>query len=229
MRARAFVPDQNTPGKKDATGAFHPEALAFLRHHQQSPTAMIRFAARADFAVRRTTCTRALEAVNGLDVLALFCHGWRDGLQAGFRLANVRPLAALLSKRMAPEAHVVLYACDAGRDADDEERDDVLGGPGGDGGFADALRDACETLGAHITVTAHATAGHCTRNPYTRFFAPGCMGRGGSWYVEPNSSLWRPWVRALQDPTSTLRYRFWQMTPEQIAAELLTGGGPLVA
>lgn len=229
MNLLCLVPDTNTPGKKDVTGAFAPEALAFARYHKK-PSAIVRFPARPDYGVRRSACTRAIRMVRGeLDVLAFFCHGWRDGIQAGFRIANVRALASLIADHVTVDGHVVLYACEAARDADDEDEDDLVGGPGGDGGFADELRDACETLGRRVTVTAHATAGHCTWNPYVRYFAPGCMGRGGHWVVEPNSALWRPWVRALRSPDSSLRLRFWGMSFEEIRAELDPTRGPLVA
>ena len=230
MRALCFVPDVNSPGKKDVTGAFYPEALAFTRHHRLSPAAIVRFPARSDYGVRRQACTRAIRSVQAeLDVLAFFCHGWRDGIQAGFRIANVRALAALIADHVAPNGNVILYACEAARDADDDQEDDLVGGPGGDGGFADELRDACETLGRRITVTGHASAGHCTWNPYVRAFGPGCHGRGGHWVVEPDSALWRPWVRALRASESSLRYRFWSMTAEAIREELAPLGGPLVA
>jgi hypothetical protein len=223
-----FVPDANTPGKHDASGAFLPEARAFARFYGVDPELVVRrFPATASITMRRAACVRTFDAsAHPLDLVAFFCHGWRDGLQAGFLRANVLALSRLLAIHAKPDAHVLLYACETARDGDAQIDDDSEPGPGGDGGFADELRDACEAMGRHVTVMGHTTAGHCVYNPYARFFAPGCGGQGGHWYVEPESALWRLWVRALRDPRSTLRFRFPTMTPGEIAAEL--GAGPLV-
>lgn len=230
MKLLCLVPDANTPGKKDTSGAFHPEAVALAKHLGVAPTSAVRrFPAKAGLAQRRAVCTRTIEEQTDLEALAFFCHGWRNGLQAGYQLAHVRTLAQLIAGHMVDRAHVLLYACEAGRDADADSADDREPGPGGDGGFADELRDACESLGRHVTVMGHTTAGHCTQNPYARRFAPGCMGRGGEWYVEPRSALWGRWVRALREPGGTLRLRFWAMTTGEIADELAPKSGPLVA
>lgn len=232
MRMLCFVPDANTTGKSDASGAFLPEARAFARFHGVSHELVIRrFPADAPIPKRRAFCVGAFDtAARPLDVVAFFCHGWRDGLQAGFLRANVLVLARMMGMHARLDAHVLLYACETGRDSDAETDDDSEPGPGGDGGFADELRDACEALGRRVTVMGHSTAGHCLRNPYARRFAPGAGGRGGEWYVEPEGALWQRWVRALRDPRSTLRFRFPMMTPGEIAQELGGGaGGPLVA
>lgn len=230
MKVLCLVPDANSPGKKDVTGAFHPEAVAFCKHHGVNPVkAITRFPTKGSLAARRTVCARAIAASAGLDVIACFCHGWRNGIQAGWQLPTVRALASLCSAAMVESGHILLYACDAGRDADVDQADDVEEGPGGDGGFADELRDACETLGRRITVAAHATTGHSTYNPHVRIFAPGEHGRGGRWVIAPGTRLWPRWVLALRDPDGTLRYRFWGMSYEAIAAELEPTRGPLVA
>lgn len=231
MRMLCFVPDANTPGTKDVDGAFLPEARAFARHHGADPGQVIkRFPATASLPARRTACTQALRSLaEPVDVLAFFCHGWRSGLQAGYQLAQIPTLALLLAQRMTVGAYVLLYACETGRDQDSDHVDDQRPGPGGDGGFADELRDALEELDRQVTVMGHTTAGHCTWNPHARLFTLGVGCAGGCWAVEPKSALWPAWVRAMRDPRSTLRYRFWSMTAEEIAAELAPKGGPLVA
>jgi hypothetical protein len=232
LRVLCFVPDANTPGRSDTSGAFLPEARAFARHHGVNPEHVVRrFPAALPIQKRRAACVAAFDTCDQpLDAVAFFCHGWRDGLQSGFLRANVLVLARLMGMHARLDAHVLLYACDTGRDADLETDDDIESGPGGDGGFADELRDACEALGRRVTVMAHTTRGATTINPYARRFAPGCGGRGGEWYVEPEGPLWRLWVRALRDPRSTLKFRFPMMTPAEIAVELGGGaGGPLVA
>jgi hypothetical protein len=230
LRMLCLVPDQNTPGKRDVSGAFFPEARAFARHHGADPDEVVqRFPSALPLPQRRAACVAAIQKSTQLDVLSFFCHGWRDGLQAGFTRSNVLALARLIAMHANRDAHVLLYACQTGRDGDAQEADDREPGPGGDGGFADELRDACEVLGRRITVMGHTTAGHCTCNPFARYFAPGCGGLGGHWYVEPESQLWQAWVRALRDPRSTLRYRFPFMSTAEIAEELGGGAGPLVA
>lgn len=231
-RMLCFVPDANSPGKSDVTGAFLPEARGFARHHGVNPELAIRrFPAAAPIQKRRAVCVQAFDTMfDPLDLVVFFCHGWRDGLQAGFLRANILVLARLLALHAKHDAHVLLYACDTGRDGDTLSDDETEPGPGGDGGFADELRDACEAIGRRVTVMGHTTTGHCVLNPFARYFAPGCAGKGGHWYVEPESALWQRWVRALRDPRSTLRYRFPRMTPAQIAEELGGGAsGPLVA
>lgn len=229
MRVLIFCPDQDSPGKKDCSGAFLPEARAFARHHGAAPEEVIkRFPARLELAQRRASTSLAIKQVGApIDVLAFFCHGWPSGIQAGFRRADVLLLARLLSAHMRPAGYVAIYGCDTARDLDNETNDRTITGPGGDGGFADSLRDACEVLGQRVTVMGHCSAGHTTENPHARFFAPGCGGRGGHWYVEPGSALWPLWVRALKDPRNTLRYRFYWMSPAEIADELRRGTPPL--
>lgn len=222
LKMLLFVPDQNSPGKKDVAGAFLPEARAFARYHGVEPDDVIsRFPTHAPLDQRRATCTLAIRQVAvALDVLAFFCHGWKAGIQAGYMRQQTLMLARLLAIYAKPDAHVLFYACDTARDADEDTSDERDAGPGGDGGFADELRDACEVLGRRVTVVGHSTSGHSSQNPFARYFAPGCGGKGGHWFVEPGSALWPLWTRALKDPRSTLRYRFWSMTPDEIAAEL---------
>jgi hypothetical protein len=217
-----FAPDQNLPNKNDALGAFLPEARAFARYHDVEPDdVIVRFPAHAPIQQRRSTCTLALRALTvELDVLAFFCHGWKAGIQAGFVRPHTLLLARLVAQYAKVDAHVLFYACDTGRDQDDDTSDDREPGPGGDGGFADELRDGLDMLGRRVTVVGHTTTGHCSQNPYARYFAPQCGGQGGRWFVEPQSAAWPLWVRALKDPRNSLRYRFWSMTPEAIAAEL---------
>lgn len=224
MKILAFVPDQDSPGKKDVTHAFLPEARAFVQHHKEAPEdSIVRFPANADMAHRRAVCSLAIkQAREPIDILAFFCHGWETGVQAGFSFPHLLPLARLVALYCKPDAYVLLYACSTAGDADgvDDER---LPGTGGDGGFADGLRDACEALGRRVTVVGHTTAGHCSQNPHARVFAPGRGGKGGEWVVEPGSALWPLWVAALKDPRSPLRYRYWWLSSEEIAALLLPG------
>jgi hypothetical protein len=220
-----LVPSANSPGKHDQSGAFLPEAHAFARFHGADPTQVVRYFDPAqDYAGRRASCNAAIRALRvKVDALAFFCHGFRRGIQAGYLLGHVGDLADLLGQHMRPGGWVLLYACDTGRDGDDDTRDERLPGPGGDGGFADALRDACEDRGLRISVMGHSTAGHCTMNPNARRFVPGTGRKGGDWYVDPTNPQFLRWQAALRSPRSTLRWRFPVMTPAELSLELAQG------
>jgi hypothetical protein len=223
-----LVPDANSPGKHDATGAFWPAAQAFARFRGEEPDAVIRhFPAAMSMAARRKASVEAIDAVyRRIDTLAVFCHGYKTGIQAGFTAAQVGPLAELLKARMAREARVLLYACDTGRDGDEEDDDDREAGPGGDEGFADLLRDAAARLDHRVEVMAHVTRGHTVWNPYARRFVAGAVAKGGDWYVSPDAKLWPAWVRALKAPGATLPYRFPYLSPLELERVLSAPPAP---
>jgi hypothetical protein len=221
MAALVFAPAYNTIGKSDATGAFHPEAKAFVRLHSLDGSLTL-FDNHAKLAVRRKHAVERIsqERLGSVSLVAYFGHGLKDGIQLGFKMAHVRALAEALARVSEPELTVALYACDTGKDDDEDKLDDLKPGPGGDGGFADALRGHLFLMGVKATVYAHAATGHTTRLPFVRVFEPGELG-GGSWLIEPGSKLWRPWVYALRN--TSLRLRFPLMTREEIEAELTLG------
>lgn len=220
MNALVFCPQYDSPGKKDATGAFIPEALAFCDLHKCA--APVRFNNMLSMAQRRTVAlARIVAAKPGtIDTLAVFSHGYKGGIQLGFTVADVDHLATALAVACAKSLTVALYCCDTARDADADAQDDIMPGPGGEGGFADALRNALRKVGVSVTIYGHASLGHCTRNPNVRVFRSGEVG-GGAWLVEPGSPHWCEWRKALQD--GTLRYRFPFMTVEAVETELDAG------
>lgn len=187
-------PDRNTRGKHDANGAFWPEADAFEGKHggvqiriDQSQPPSGRF--------RQTLAAIEEHAPN---VLAYFGHGLRHSLpQLGATLGNVASLAGALALGSTAPL-VILYACSAG---DGES-------PGGEGGFADHLRDhllQAEASGARVL--AHTVAAHTTQNPYVREFSRAQM-TGGKWLVDPGSVKWKRWVKLLRGP-ARLQFPFW--------------------
>lgn len=215
----AFAPKHNSHGRRDASHAFIPEAKAFCMLHGAAPP--ILFDNEQAFLARCAFVRGRIEACEpgALETLALFCHGWKDGLQVGVRIGSVRPFVDSLSKVAAPQLRIILYCCDTARDADDDRVDDTKPGPGGDGGFADKLRDECRIAGVSATVYAHTTAGHTTRNPRVRRFDPDEMA-GGHWVIEPYGPMWGRWRKALR---GDLRFRFPFLSELAIAAELLRG------
>lgn len=213
-----FAPALNTVGKVDATGAFIPEARAFLAAHQSAGKVHL-FDNSLPMRMRRADVADRLarDPPRSVSVMAFFCHGWRDGIQAGYRTPDARALAEHFAPVAADSPVVALYACDAGRDADNQTEDDNEPGIGGEGGFADALRDAFVRVGVRATIFAHTRPGHTTRNPFVRRFLPDEIG-GGHWIVTPGSRLWPRWVQALRE--TTLRFRFPLMADSEIEAEL---------
>jgi hypothetical protein len=134
-------------------------------------------------------------------------------------LANVADLGARLAACLAPDAAIVLYACDTARDSDGLREDDKLTGPGGSGGFASRLFVDLHGRGlTGVRVYAHSTAGHTTRNPYLRVWRDDADLHNGDWLIEPGSDLWRAWVRGLRD--TALRFEFPWLSASEICARL---------
>ncbi len=80
----------------------------------------------------------------GLSELALFCHGWPDGLAFGFKGKDGAACLAAGIESATEDCTIVLYACSAGRE------------------FAPEL---ARMLGPSFRVWAHSSRGHTTRNP----------------------------------------------------------------
>jgi len=157
QRVLAFTPQFNTPGKRDVTGAFLPEARAFVRLAQKG-SELVAIDNRKAVPARRKQVLAAIEARSGkgFTSVAFFCHGLRSSIQLGFRSLLAPQLAAAVTHLTdgAEDVVVPLYCCSTGADHDG----DALGAPGtGDHSFADRLRDALCAAGApHCRVTAHA-------------------------------------------------------------------------
>lgn len=209
LNALCIAPTHDRPGKRDVSAVFLPEAKRFAERHGGH---VVRFDDRRSMRSRRQEVERLIwETSSDLyGHVALFCHGLKTKIQTGHTVRTVDGLAEVIAMRSAPSVRVTLYACDAARD-DDRAIDDDLGeGPGGEGGFADRLRDALLEHGcAGGWVDAHVTTGHATRNPYVRRFRieEGARDFGGDWIIAPGSRQWRTWRRALWGRTDPKRIR----------------------
>lgn len=192
MKALALHVTRDTPGKKDATGAFIPEAKAFARLHACERVG-------ADF---REQVEAALAARRDLEAVAFFCHGLRRELRVGYSTMHrgVERLADAIASATGPHIVMPLYACSTGAS---------------DTGFAALLAQALYERGKTGHVDAHTTAAHTTRNPHVRRFELGAA--RGAWLVEPGSTDWRRWVEALR---GDLRFRFPFMTADDVRAEV---------
>lgn len=219
----------NVKGKRDATGAFIPEARAFsARYDVPIENQFGVKCPNVSKAVRRRRVLdflhQRVQEADGIECLALFCHGWPKGIQFGFNLQHIPQLVNAIIKRSEGELYIPIYAC---LTAEDEVRDNQKGeiGPATDGGFADLLRDELERNGIKKGwVDGHKTAGHTTWNPYVvRFLMDSVseldeQGIGGSWLVGPRSQLWREWREALRE--GSFRYEFPFMTELEVKAKL---------
>lgn len=224
LTALLFAPAGNSHGKKDATGAFHPEAVNFARYLEGRGVTSrdLRFDQSQDLWKRRRVVDAVLvdSAGQAVEAVAWFCHGWRDGLQSGHVLGTIPTLAKRLAGCLGPGAPVILYACDTARDSDGVRDDDRKTGPGGAGGFASELFMALHDLGrSDVRVYAHATEGHTTRNPWLRVWRTDADLHSGDWVIDPDSDLWRAWAKALQGP-GPLRFAFPWLSPADLAARL---------
>jgi hypothetical protein len=225
-----FAPAHDSPGKRDATGAFLPEAKRFaaltggklvLVDNRRSP------GDRGEFVID----TIARNAHGRWQTIAFFCHGTSRDIQLGFNLRTVGELARAIARTSERDVRVLLYCCSTASTIH------ALVGKavGGDGGFADELRDAlCREGATHCRVMGHDTVGHSARNPYVRFFdgAGSPVGSaGGTQVVRPGSKLWRAWREALSGAYlgTDFRLRFWQYEIGQIHEALVTGCLPEVA
>jgi hypothetical protein len=208
MEGLIFTPDRNSHGKRDYTGAFRPMAKKFAKHHKLSDRYIIKIDVSKPMKKRRQQVLDAItkhqeEVGSLLDSVSFFCHGYPRGIQCGFSWRGkvtageaLDPLAAAIYESSdRTDICVPLYCCST---ASARQKN----APGGDGGFADELRDAlCRQGATENRVVGHTTVGHTTNNPYVRFFDGSLMpagGTGGYWIARPGGPLWRKWAKFLR-------------------------------
>ena len=223
-------------GFGDGYSVFRSESDAFIKLHggaivEIDARKMKGTAPRADkahaIAARCVATEAAIRAAGKIDGVALFCHGWKTGLQLGHSVATAKNLATAIADAVDSDAPMVaLYACACGGGKNDERWRPGDEHETGDGGVADAVRDALCTIGVtHCRVDAHATVGHATGNPFVRrFYGDGSVtgGRGGAWLVNPdNGAAFGTWSRALK--RTTMRLRFPTLSRNAIHEELRLG------
>ena len=216
-----LTPDRNAR-KHDYTGEFRPAALR-LQSVCSSEYGEVVHVRQIDvskpLAKRFEQVLHTIDLVEsltpqGVGRITFLCHGTMDALQLGLTRGNVAKFAKALPRE---PSCVTLYACSAGGAT----------GTTGDGKLADMLRDAIVEQfpldpTVDVTVDAHTTAGNASRNPYVRRFARdgGVYGSsGGRWIVEPRTSHWPKWVRALR---TDFRFKFPRMTVGEVSDFLET-------
>lgn len=218
-----FTGDRNAPDKPaDYTGAFLPEALAFMRVHGIPTTNHLRVDLGKVENVRRQQVydfiRRKGTELGNVSTYAFFCHGLTRKIQLGVRIPDLENFVNLI-KSHAPAGKrvtIALYCCSTGDGP----------GVGGDGGFADMLRDQlCKAGLTESVVLAHAVSGHTTKNSQKKLFegmGSPVGGTGGTWIVAPNSELNKKWRTAVTG-SGTLRFRVPFMTIAEIHTELVNG------
>ncbi len=241
MTTLIITPSSNTPGKKDYTGAFLPESVAyqkFIERNRGYPST-VRFDNTLPFEKRSKKLLTDIEEsgeITNIRQVAIFCHGWSDGIQAGFTRKTVKKLITSLNLdpdrgRLNTDVRFALYCCSTGADPQDDddeapgrsifdEHDNGIGV--GEGSFADALRDElCKVGCLDCKVSAHTTAGHTTMNPHVIFFeglGSTIGGVGGLMPVPPGHKLWKRWVKELK---TDFRFEYPEMTVGNIHEILL--------
>lgn len=204
MRRLAITGDRNRPGKRDWSGAFRPESMRFVIASGDTRSKTRAIDTKLPLAKQRDEIERAIVEVQP-EELGVFCHGFPRRIELGHTVATVGALARVL--RAVGCYRVGLYACSTA----------IGTGPGGDGGFADELRDALDHADARVV--AHVVAGHATMSPHVRFF-DGHAGAGGIDVVPRGSPLWRRWCQRLRDVDDPLRWDLLTMSVAEIRAAL---------
>ncbi len=229
-RILIFRPLHNSHGKKDVTWAFLPESLRFLDKVCTADSTIIGINNRAGFKKRQAEVVKAFRAadqeVTPYDGVAFFCHGWKTGIQLGFKNADLPLLARWVDQLCEHSLPVVpLYCCSTGGDVKTKRSS-----PGtGDNSFADLLRDALcaqiakRGIGPYPRVFAHETVAHTTKNPRIRVFDGQGSSEGGVGGYRPikiGGKFWKAWKRELREHEGDFRFRVPFMDIPEIEAEL---------
>ena len=232
MNKLVFYSSKNAHGRMDATGAFIPEAKKFAKFHCIPKEMVIGIDCTRTNppSRRRAQVLNALRDVEQLEIIAFFCHGWPNGIQFGFKRQHMKQLVGHFPAKS--YLKVAMYAClNAENDLRDKDHKNV--GPGTDGGFADMMRDEMVRFGmTEGWVDAHKTAGHTTWNPYVvRFPCEDVRdaewgAEGGGWIVEPGSTYWKKWIRALRKNSGNMRYRF--IVEDELTIKKLLSVDPVI-
>jgi len=211
-RIVAFAPQYNTGTKKDATGAFIPEAKAFIRFFDMGSEQLYIIDNNKPAGAMKKAVFAALEkevSEGTLHGVAFFCHGLKDRIQFGIRKSDIIEMCRIIAKNCRDDVRVTFYCCDTGRD-DDADRTDDLKEFGGDNGFADTVRDVLCSLGkSNCVVDSHTSAAHTTMNADVRRFegmgSP--LGGIGGYYIVPREkrALFAKWRAALK---TDIRFQF---------------------
>lgn len=217
----AIAPMHDQHGN-DASGAFQPEAAAFVRaakagsRYTQWPNGA------NEASERREKFLDALSDEKGtgqFDVIALFTHGLRVSLpQVGVSVtAGLGAFSAWASARLATDGLLILYSCSVAASP-------MAGAMSGEGSFCSEL---AERMTSGSWVWGHYAPGHTTCNPCAARFKVGAHRQPGERVSSMLSG--KSWERfksrliteAHHPRAGDFRFRFPLMTPAEIADEML--------
>jgi hypothetical protein len=207
MKALVFYQSTNRKGRHDATGAFVPEAEAFLDLHGH--LGIVRVPIPHD--TPRWRRRRIFESVckehgdGTFDAIVYFGHGTPRGLPGlGYRCGNDGHdrMADHAAMPLHEAGKVVLFACLAGKGF----------------GFADRMALSLRFRDPKAEVIAHLTKGHTSWNPVAEYSGRG-KGHAGLPIIGRRNALWKEWVRRLRDDQK-FRLTFPFLTLTEINAQL---------
>lgn len=217
-----LTPDRNVH-RRDYSIVFGPEAERYKRALDNHGKLSDRFNSTIHkinvarpMARRRAQTLDIIDSVPSgtLDGVTFFMHGWPKGIQCGFRLNDAKTFVDHLVPKLRDGVGTAvsmpliinLFCCLTGDVPGSGNSDAKKLGPGGDGGFADRVRDElCRAGYPWVKVYAHTTKGHSTRNPFVRVMhgdGSPVGGDGGRFAIPPPkrgapSPMWKAWKAAL--------------------------------
>lgn len=208
MKALVFFTSTNRKGRKDATGAFIPEAKAFAKIHGVPKRDLIAVPQDIPLWDRRWIVRKALQKRAGVatayDAVIYLGHGTPTSLPGlGLRQNNLAWFADGVAGLIGWKGVLVLYACSAGKGFGVADRIDV---ELADRGFKE------------VRTVAHLTPGHASWNPYAEYSGEGPTSRGVP-IIAKGSKVWQRWISALRN-NQWFRLSFPFMTQSEIVRQL---------
>src|SRR5262249_51617386 len=216
MNGFIFASGVHQPGyPNDADGVFRPGAEGVKKLHG-IPQPICYFDWQSSAADKRRTILSALRSVqcddpDGLDVVAYFGHGVKDGLSsADIYKGQVQELAFAIGSVSKWNVRVDVYASPAGLVQDS---------------FGQALSSALAS--PESAVFGHTTARHAFANPDVTVFT----GNAGRWVVALDSPDRAAWVAAIKagDSIPVTKNPLWAQFPFMGEDEIKARNGNFVA
>lgn len=216
LRTIVVYQSTNRKGRKDATGAFKPEAFAFQEMHKIHSRNMIPIPHSLAPAKRARKVLELLDCriARSIDCFAYFGHGTQKSFPSmGFGRGlygdrDVRKLSEELGRVGRPNLVVVLYACLTGK------------GFGVADWLGDELREQHNMPKARVI--AHLGKGHTTKYPFVEYSGEGA-GDLGVPIITKSDPLWSKWYHRLQNDQS-FRLSLPFLSTQDIRKMLSEGG-----
>lgn len=159
-----FYTATNRPLKKDATGAFVPEAKKYSNYLKRvfpnAHVVLVPIKTRGRMAWQmRKQVEAAFLKYNGeveFDGVSFFCHGWKTGMQFGYKWeSGAKRLMKVIEKNNIEVKMINFYSCLVCKDAEN---------------FARWIYKAKTTFTGNFQVFGHYTAGHTSTNPNIKIY-----------------------------------------------------------